>query len=68
MNKEWKFVIWVGALFFIMFLRNFSTWTQPQANEFIDILLYGYLILAGISVVEIFYKMFKKKSSEKQDI
>ena len=68
MNKEWKFVIWVGVLFLIMFLRNFSTWSQVEANEFVDILLYGYLVLAGISTIEIIYKMFRKPFSEKQDI
>ncbi len=67
MNKEWKFVIWVGVLFIILFLRNFSTWSQVEANEFVDILLYGYLVLAGLSSIEIIYKMFKKSSLEKQD-
>ena len=68
MNKEWKFVIWTGALFLIMFLRNFSTWSQVEANDFVDILLYGYLVLAGISTIEIIYKTFRKPFSKKQDI
>ena len=67
MHKEWKFVIWVGVLFIILFLRNFSTWSLVEANEFVDILLYGYLVLAGLSAIEIVYKMFKKPSLEKQD-
>jgi hypothetical protein len=65
MNKEWKVVAWLGVLLFIYFLRALVDGSKEDARQIIDILLYGYVAFAGLSIIDGAYKLFKK---QKQDI
>lgn len=61
MNKEWKVVIWVGFFLFIMCLYALVDSSKEDAHKIIDILLYGYIIIAILSFISGIYKWIKKK-------
>lgn len=67
MSKEWKAVIWLGALLFIYFLYALVDGNKQVAHQIIDILFYGYMAFAVLTIVGGVYKWVKKPLPRKLD-
>ena len=67
MHKEWKVVAWLGCLLFIYFLYALVDGDREVAHQIIDILLYGYIAFAALSIIDGVYKWTKGLRANRQE-
>jgi len=66
MQKEIKAVLWLGGLLFIYFLYALVDGNKQDARQIIDILLYGYIALGGLTIIDGVYRLIRKPFPKKQ--